>query len=185
MIPSILVQEQSKKVLQVLAGEQPLLKRLHDITMAELAKETPNLAEVTDGILRSGDRTIRLSSELINLLLESMSVDELQPQLDYIFTACLEGKSEEAINALDPELAALIHAHIAFTDGLQSEILRTYGPKAMEKALQKTHSLESFVDGVKNIPGFEAMAKQIAEDGDSLATEMAPVVEGAMKGEII
>jgi hypothetical protein len=185
MTPSILVQEQSKKVLQVLAGEQPLLKRLHEITMQELAKTTPNLTEVTEGILRSGDRTVRLSSELINLLLESMSVEELQPQLDYIFTVCLENKSEEHISALEPELAELVRSHLAFTDGLNNEITRTYGPKAMEKALAKTHSLEDFIDSVKDIPGFEEMARKISDDGDALATEMAPVVEGLAKGDII
>eukprot|EP00697_Spironema_sp_BW2_P003082 gnl/Spiro4/14119_TR7583_c0_g1_i1.p9 gnl/Spiro4/14119_TR7583_c0_g1~~gnl/Spiro4/14119_TR7583_c0_g1_i1.p9 ORF type:complete len:186 (-),score=24.57 gnl/Spiro4/14119_TR7583_c0_g1_i1:2112-2669(-) len=182
---SAAVQDKAKEIFKLLAQDRPFLQALHDVTMEELAKDKPDLSEVTAGILQTSTRTVTISSELVNQLLDDMSVDELQPQLDYIFKVCAESTGQEPFEGIDAELSELIWAHASFSKRLSSELTEKYGPKALEKALEKAKALEGFVEGLKGIPGFNAMAEQAAKESDAVAEEMSPIVAQGMAGEII
>lgn len=185
MTVSAAIQEKSKEIFKLLAEDRPLLQHLHNLAMVELAKDTPDLKEVTDGILSSSNRTVTISSGLINQLLSDYSVEDLQPQLDVIFRKCAEELDEEALASIDQDLAQLIREHAEFSKRLNSEMVGKYGPNAIENALKKSNTLEAFVDGVKDIPGFNEVAMRVAEESDALATEMSPIVAQGMAGEII
>lgn len=185
MIPSTVVQAQFKKVFEAMAKERPLLQQLHAISMVELSKDVPDLVEVTAGIIQSSGRIVSLTQELMMKLLEEIPVEELQPQLDYVFTGCVDNKNEELISTLEPELATIIRSHIEFNGRLSQELTETFGPGAMEKGLKKAKTLDAFVDSLANLPGFQDAAQQAAKETEELAVELAPAVAKGVMGEII